>query len=75
VARSVLSVCRDVEAGLLLIMSCLLLLAVLAARLDIAWLLVLRVSGVRRSGTSRVETVGLSWTTPLDTVPIDRSPY
>jgi len=75
VARSVLRVCRDVVAGLLLTMSCALLLAVLAPRLDVSWLLVLGDSGVRRSGTSRVETVGLSWTTPLETVPIDRSPF
>jgi len=34
-----------------------------------------RGSRVRRSGTSQVETVGLSWTTPLETVPIDRSPF
>jgi len=72
VARSVLRVCRDVVAGLLLKMSCALLLA---APLDVAWLLVLGVSGVRRSGTSRVETLGLSWTTPLETVPIDRFPF
>jgi len=75
VPRSVLRVCRDVVAGLLLTMSWALLLAVLAARLDVAWLLVLGVSGVRQSGTSRVETVGPSWTTPLETVPIDRSPF
>jgi len=48
---------------------------VLAARLDVAWLLVLGASSIRRSGTSRIETVGLSWTTPLETVPIDRSPF
>jgi len=73
VARYVLRVSRDVVAGLLLTMSCALLLAVLAVRLDVAWLLVLGVSGVRR-GTSRVESVGLSWTTPLETVLIDHSP-
>jgi len=43
VARSVLRGCRDVVAGLLLTLSCALLLAVLAARLDVAWLLVLGV--------------------------------
>jgi len=42
VARSVLRGCRDVVAGLLLTLSCALLL-VLAARLDEAWLLVLGV--------------------------------
>jgi len=53
VALSVLRVCRYAVAGLLLTMSCGLLLAVLAARLDVEWLLVLGVSGVRKSGTSR----------------------
>jgi len=28
-----------------------------------------------RGSTSLVETVGFSWTTPLETVPIDRSPF
>jgi len=51
----VLRGCRDVVAGLLLTMSFALLLAVLAARLDVARLLVLGVLGVRRSGTSRVD--------------------
>jgi len=74
-ARSVLRGCRDVGSGLLLTMSCALLLAVLAALLDVAWLLVVKVSGVSRVGTSRVETVGLSWRTPLETVTIDRSPF
>jgi len=41
VARSVLRVCRDVVAGLLLTMSCALLLDVLASRLGVAWLLAL----------------------------------
>jgi len=39
----VLRGCRDEVAGLLLTLSCALLLAVLAARLDVAWLLVLGV--------------------------------
>jgi len=39
-----------------------------------AWLLVLGVRA-RRSGTSQVESVGLSWTIPLEPVPIDRSPF
>jgi len=39
------------------------------------WTCWLGVSGIRQSGTSRVETVGLSWTTPLGTVPIHRSPF
>jgi len=34
-----------------------------------------RGSGVRRSGTSEVETVGLSWKTSLETVPMDRFPF
>jgi len=50
---------RVVVAGLLLTMSCALLLDVLAVRLDVA---------IHRSGTSRVESVGLSWTTLLETV-------
>jgi len=86
VARSVLRGCRDVVAGLMLTMSCALLLAVLVARLDVVWLLVvpidrfpfwLDILGIRtrRSGTSQVETVELFWTTPLETVPIDRSPF
>jgi len=74
VARSVLCGCRDVVAGLRLTLSRALLLAVLAARLDVAWLLVLGVRA-RRSWTSQVETVWLSWRTPLETVPIDRSPF
>jgi len=41
VALSVLRGCRDVVAGLLLTLSCALLLAVPAAWLDVAWLLVL----------------------------------
>jgi len=45
-----------------------------AARLDVAWLLVLGVQA-RRSGTSQVEIVGLSWASPLETVPIDRSSF
>jgi len=75
VARSVLRSCRDVVTGLLLTMFCALILDVLAVRIDLAWLLVLGVSGMRWSGTSRVEIVGLSWTTPLETVLIDRSPF
>jgi len=59
VVRSVLRGCLDVVTGLLLMLSCALLLAVLAARLDKAWLLVLGVR-TRRSGTLQVETVGLS---------------
>jgi len=39
-----------------------------------AWLLVLGVRA-RRSGTSQVESVGLSWTLPHETVPIHRSPF
>jgi len=74
VARYVLRGWRDVVAGLLLTLSRALLLAVLSARLDVAWLLVLGVRALR-SGTSPFETVGLSWTTPLETVPIDRSPF
>jgi len=35
--------CRDVVAGLLLTLYCALLLVVLAAQLDVAWLLVLGV--------------------------------
>jgi len=66
VARSVLRGCRDVAAGLLMTISCALLLAVLAAWLDVPWLLVLGV---------RAYTVWLSWTTPIETVPIDRSPF
>jgi len=75
VAQSVLRACRDVVAGLLLTMTCALILAVLAARLDVACFLVLGVLDLRRFGTSRVETVGFSWTTLLETLPIDRSPF
>jgi len=53
----VLRGCLDVVTGLLLMLSCALLLAVLAARLAKAWLLVLGVR-TRRSGTLQVETVG-----------------
>jgi len=55
------------SAGLAL--SCALLVVVLAARLDVAWLLVLGVRAYATPGPRK------SWTTPLETVPIDRSPF
>jgi len=54
----VLRGCHDVVAGLLLTLSCALLLVVLAARLDVAWLLVLGVRAYDAPGPRKLKPYG-----------------